>query len=112
MSEQAGWRGPQSHQVNSSAGAEAVVETHPVLVLRVLAPGQDVHVAREVGPFVHGPGASLHSNGVAATQVHVEIGAVAVTVIVAALKVLVLIESDLKCEANKERNWGVGRLYS
>lgn len=56
-----------THQVNSSARAQAVIEAHPALVLRILALRQDVHVPSEVGPLIHSPRASFHSDGVAAT---------------------------------------------
>lgn len=95
--------------MDSFARGQAVVEAHPVLVFRVLAPRYDVHVPSKVGSFVHSPGASFHFNGVAAIQVHVEIGAVAITVIVAALKIFVFVESNLKYRANKEVG-GVGWL--
>ena len=77
------------------AGAEAVVEAHPALVLWVLAAGQDVLVAHVVGPLVHHPGPALHSDGVAAAQVGVEIRAVTVALIATSLEVLVLIEDNL-----------------
>ena len=88
------------------AGAEAVVESHPALVLRVLPPGQDVLVAHVVGPLVHHPGAALHPDGVAAAQVGVEIRAVVVTLVASALEVLVLVEHDLgekrrECEGTR-----------
>lgn len=78
------------------AGAEAVIESHPALVLRVLPSGQDVLVAHVVGPLVHHPGPTLHSDGVAAAQVCVEIWAVTVTLITTTLKVLVLVEDNLE----------------
>lgn len=77
------------------AGAEAVVEAHPALVLWVLPSGQDILVAHVVWPLIHYPGPTLHPDGVAAAQVGVEIRAVAVTLIATALEVLVLEEDNL-----------------
>ena len=77
------------------AGADAVIEAHPALVLWVLSPCQDILVAHIVGPLVHHPGATLHPDGVAAAQVGVEIRAVAITLIATALEVLVLVEDNL-----------------
>lgn len=81
--------------MNHLAGADSVVEADPALVVRVLASGQDVLVAQVVGPLVDHPGAALHPGRVAATQVGVEVGAVAVALIPATLVVLVLVEDDL-----------------
>lgn len=85
-----------THEVDYLAGAEAVVESHPALVLWVLPSGQDVLVAHEVGPLVHHPRPALHSDGVAAAQIGVEISAVTVTLITTTLKVLVLVKDDLR----------------
>lgn len=85
-----------TYDLDVLAGAQAVVEAHPVVVVRVLPVGQHVHVPGVVGPLVGHPGASIHADGVAAAQVGVEIGAVAVTLVVTAQEVLVFIEGDLK----------------
>lgn len=77
------------------AGAEAVVEAHPALVLWVLPPGQDILVAHVVWPLIHHPGPTLHPDGIAAAQVGVEVRAVAVALIASALEVLVLEEDNL-----------------
>jgi len=82
--------------VDGLAGAEVVVEAHPALIVWVLPSGQDVLVARVVGPLVHHPGPNLHPDGVAAAQVGVEVGAVAVALIATALVVLVLEEDYLE----------------
>lgn len=84
-----------TYKMDYLAGAEAVIEPHPALVLWVLPPGQHVLVAHVVGPLVHHPGPTLHTDGVAAAQVGMEIRAVAVALIAAALEVLILIEDDL-----------------
>lgn len=55
------------------AGAEAVIEAHPALVLWVLPSGQDILVAHVVWPLIHHPGPTLHPNGVTAAQVGMEI---------------------------------------
>lgn len=78
------------------ARAEPVVKAHPAQVLWVFAPGQHVLVAHIVGALVDNPGAALHADGVAAAQVGVEVGAVAVTLIATALEIFVLIENNLK----------------
>ncbi len=85
-----------TYEVDHLAGAEAVVEAHPALVLRIVAPGQDILVTHVVGPLIHHPGTTLHPDGVAAAQVGVEIRAVTVTLIATALEVLVLVEDNLR----------------
>lgn len=77
------------------AGTEAVIEAHPALVLWVLPSGKDILVAHVVCPFVHHPGPTLHTDGVAAAQVGMEIRAVTVTLIATALEVLVLKKDNL-----------------
>lgn len=86
--------------MNHFAGTEAIIETHPALVIRILAPGQDVLVAHEVGPLVQHPSAALHTDRVAPVQVGVEVGTVAVAFVTPTLEVLVLVENDL----GKRRN--------
>lgn len=86
----------QSYKVDVPAGADSVVEANPALVVRVLAPCQDVLVALVVGSLVDHPGAALHPSRVAATQVGVEVGAVPVALISATLVVPVLVEDDLE----------------
>lgn len=81
--------------MNHLAGADSVVEANPALVVGVLSSGQDVLVAHVVRSLVDDPGPALHTGRVAATQVGVEVGAVAVTLIPATLVALVLIEDDL-----------------
>lgn len=82
--------------MNHLAGADSVVEAHPALEVGVLSSGQDVLVAHVVRPLVDHPGAALHPGRVAATQVGVEVGAVAVALIPAPLVALVLVEDDLE----------------
>ena len=66
------------------------------MIFWVLAPGQDVLGAHVVGPLVDHPGPTLHPQGVATAQVGVEVQGVAVTLIAAALEVLILIEDNLE----------------
>lgn len=93
-----------TYDLDVLAGAQAVVEAHPVVVVGVLPVGQHVHVPSIVGSLVGHPGAPIHTDGVAAAQVSVEIGAVAVTLVVTAQEVLVFIEGDL--ERAEGREWG------
>lgn len=87
-----------TYKVNHLARAEAVIQSHPALILWVLPPGQDILIAHVVWSLIHHPGPTLHPDGVAATQVSVKIGAVAVALITTALEVLVLEEDNLRGE--------------
>ena len=87
---------PGTHIGESPAGADGVIVAHPTLVFRILSPGQHVLVAAVVGPLVQHPAAALHPDGVAAAEVGVHVGAVCVTLIRAALEVLILVKSDLE----------------
>lgn len=88
--------------MDSFAGAEAVIEAHPVVVVRILPPPQHIHVPRIVGPLIGHPGASLHPDGVAAVQVGVEIRAVGVALVATTQEILVFIEGDLKDQQGRE----------
>lgn len=77
-------------------GANGVTEAHPVLVVGVLSPGQDVLVTSEVGLLVQNPAATLHLDGVAAAEVRLSVGTVAVALESAALEVSFLVEDDLQ----------------
>ncbi len=72
-----------------------VTQTHPVLVIQILAPGQNILVAHEVGPLIDHPGPALHTNRVTPVQVGMEVRTVAVTLVPTALEVLVLVENYL-----------------
>lgn len=82
--------------LEESTGADGVVEAIPVLVVRVVAPHQDVLVAHVVRSLIDDPGPALHTDGVAATDVGAELRAVTATFIAVALEVLVLVEVDLQ----------------
>lgn len=86
------------------AGAEAIAQPHPALVLRVLSPEQDILVAHVVGPFVDHPGPTLHADGVAATQVSVEIQTVAVALVASTQEVFVLKKDDLEQKRESVRS--------
>ncbi len=85
-----------THVSYDPAGPDAVIVAHPALVVRVLAPGQDVLVAQVVGPLVQDPGTALHTNRVAAAEVDVELRTVTGALIIATLEVFVLIKHDLE----------------
>lgn len=88
-----------TYKVDHLAGAEAVVQTHPALVIGILAPGQNILVANEVGPLEDHPSPALHTDGVTPVQVDMEVRAVAVALVPAALEVLVLVE-DYLCKGD------------
>lgn len=84
-----------THRWDHTAGADAVIEAGPALVIGVLALVQHVLVAGIVGLLVSHPAAAVHPDGVAAAEVALHVGAVAAALVVAALEVPVLVESDL-----------------
>lgn len=66
------------------------------LKVRVVSPPQEHLVAHEVGAVVHHKATIVHPAGIAAVQVHVDVGAVGAALIGATLEVLLLVESNLK----------------
>lgn len=86
---------PNAYHGDHAAGADAAAEAHPALVLGVLAAPHEVLVARVAGPLVDHEAPTLHTDGVAAAEVAVQVGAVAATLIAPPLEVPVLVKNDL-----------------
>lgn len=87
---------------------DAVIVSHPALVVWVLSLGQNVLVTQVIGPLVQDPGSTLHSNRVAAAEVGVEFRTVAVALEILTLKVFVFIEDNLQVHTR----WDMGLLYN
>lgn len=85
----------ETHIPYDPARPDAVIIAHPALKIWILPPGQDILVAHVVGPLVEHPGTTLHSNGVAVTEVSVELWTVSAALIIATLKVSVFIKHNL-----------------
>ena len=81
-----------------AAGADAVVETHPALVVGVLSSHQEVLVSHVAGALVDHPAPAVHADGVTAAEVWVQVAAVAAALVRPPLEVPVLVEDDLKTE--------------
>lgn len=86
---------------DEAAGADRVAEAHPLLVVGVLAPPQEVLVALVVGALIEHPAAAVHADGVAAAEVGLQVGVVAAALVVAALETAVLVEGDLQGRARR-----------
>lgn len=87
-----GWK---THRRHHAAGADAVVEARPALVIRVLALVQHVLVPAIVGLLVGDPAAALHSDGVTAAEVVLHLGTVTAALVVTTLEVPVFVEENL-----------------
>lgn len=83
------------------AGADAVVEAHPPVVVRVLARAEDVLVSHVVRFLVEHAVAAADTDGVAVVEVPEGVHAVTAALPVAALEVAALVEDDL--EERRER---------
>lgn len=84
-----------THHRDHTAGAHAVVESHPVLVVWVVALPQEVLIPREVWFLVEHPVTAVNSDGVAAAEVGVQLGALAAALIGAAQEFFVFVKDDL-----------------
>ena len=93
LSPQSGWS--KTHVRDSAAGADGVVEAHPLLVVGVVAAPQEVLVALVVGALIQHPAAAVHADGVTAAEVGLQVGVVAAALVAAALEAPVLVEGDL-----------------
>ena len=85
-----------THFRNEAAGADGVAEAHPLLVVGVVAAPQEVLVALVVGALIQHPAAAVHTDGVAAAEVGLQVGAVAATLVAPALEAPVFVEGDLQ----------------
>lgn len=77
------------------AGADAVVEAHPGVVVGVLSGAEDVLVAHVVRLLIGHPVSPADTDGVAAPDVPEGVHAVTAALPVAALEVAALVEDDL-----------------
>lgn len=84
-----------THITDQAAGSNGVIEAHPALVVRVLPSGQDVLRAHVVGPLVKHPCPTLHPDGVAATEMGAEFGAIVAALKATTLEIFVLVKDDL-----------------
>ena len=81
---------------DEAAGADGVVEAHPLLVVGIVTAPQEVLGAQIVGLLVDHPATAVHTHRIAAAQVRLQVGVVAAALIVAALEAPVLVEGDLQ----------------
>lgn len=85
----------ETHRWHHTAGADAVIEACPALVVGVLALMQHVLIASIVWLLVGHPTAALHSYRVAAAEVVLHLGTVTTALIVTTLEVPVLVKDNL-----------------
>lgn len=85
----------KTHRWHHAAGADAVVEAGPALVIGVLALVQHVLVSAIVGLLVGDPAAALHSYGVTAAEVVLHLRTVTAAFVVTTLEVPVFVEDNL-----------------
>lgn len=97
--------------MDNAAGLDAVIEADGVLVLGVLARGQEVLLAHEVGLVVHHERPALHPAGAALAQVRGDFRAVTDALVRAALEVSLLEEDDLERKTQIE-NASRGKVSS
>ena len=86
-----------------AAGPHTVAHAHHAHVVRVLAPLHEELVTHEVGTVVDLEAAALHSDGVAAVEVGVQVGTVTHALMVTATEVSILEEDDL--QRQNESTW-------
>lgn len=85
----------ETHRWHHAAGADAVIEAGPALVVGVLALGQHILVTRVIGLLVGHPTATLNPYGVTAAEVALHLRTVIAALIVTALEVPVLVKDNL-----------------
>lgn len=93
-----------SYHGDHATGANGIHHRHAshALEIRVLSSPQEDLITHEVGVVVHHKAPTVHSAGVAAVQVHVDVGAVTAALIGPTLEVPLLIKNDLQKINRKE----------
>lgn len=86
----------KTHRWHHTAGADAVIEARPALVVGVLALVQHVLVAAIVGLLVGHPTTAIHLYRVAAAEVVLHLRTVTTALIVTTLEVPVFVEDNLQ----------------
>lgn len=86
------WR---AYVFDCAARLDAVVEAHPLLVIRVLPMAENVLVAGVVGMLIQQPAATLYLDGVAAVEVSAQVRSVGGTLVASPLEILILEKHDL-----------------
>lgn len=94
--------GSRAYIFDCTARLDALVEAHPLLVIRVLPMAEDVLVASVVGMLVQHPAATLYLDGVAAAEVRAQVRSVAGALVASPLKILVLKKHNLSKPKTKE----------
>lgn len=94
--------GSRAYVFDCTARLDALVEAHPLLVIRVLPMAEDVLVASVVGVLVQHPAATLHLDGVAAAEVRAQVRSVAGALVASPLKILILKKHNLSKPKTKE----------
>lgn len=92
----------QAYIFDCAAWLNAVVEAHPLLVIRVLPVAENVLVASVVGMLVQQPAATLYLDGVAAAEESAQVRSVGGTLVAAPLEILILEKHDLHKPKTKE----------
>lgn len=85
----------EAYHGNNATGSNAAAETHPSLVVRILALPHEILVAHIIWPFIDHEAATLHSDGVTAAEVGVKVCAVIAALITTTLEIPVLVKDDL-----------------
>lgn len=86
----------EPHHWNLATGSNTATEAHPSLVVRILASLHKILVAHVIWTFIDHETATFYSDGVAATEVSVQVRAVVTALITTTLKIFVLVKNNLK----------------
>lgn len=84
------------HHWYLATGSNTATEAHPPLVVRIIASFHKILVAHIIWTLIDHETATLYSNGVAATEVSVQVCAVVAALITTTLKIFVLVKNNLK----------------
>lgn len=95
-----------THIGEGTAGTNGIIVAHPLLIVRVLASGQNILIPCVVRFLIQHPASTRNLDGVAAAEMGVHVRAVRVTLIGAALEVSVLVKYNLfrRDHRNKEES--------
>ena len=86
----------RAYRRDHTARPHTVIESHPTLIVWIITPPQEVLVAHVVGSLIDHPVTTVHSNGVAAVEMGMQVRAFTAALIGATLEVPVLVEDYLE----------------
>lgn len=89
----------KAYRWNYATGSDTAADTIPTVKVRIVTFFHEILLTYVIWPFIDHEAATLHSDGVAVTEIGVQICAVAAALITTALEIRVLVKNNLEYKA-------------